>query len=367
MNIAITGSDGFLGKNFYVFLKYSSKHKIFLINKTTSKKNFINILSISDIVFHFAGSNRENKKEYFIKNNIKLTEEILKILEQKQSSTKLIFASTSQVENKNVYGISKVKAENILLERKFKKKIQVLILRLPNLFGKWSKPYYNSVISTFCKQAVLNKPLKIHEEKIIKFLYIDDIIKFLFSIIKKKTKNKIINKFSGEVKISLSKLKYTIENFKNLKDDEIPNQISNKFIKNLYSTYLTFVDLQNIKKKLKSHKDHRGNFVEIIKNKKFGQISYISIKPGKTRGSHFHMTKTERFYLLEGRVKFIFKNLYNNRFYSKVLDTRDFEFVCTIPGTLHKLINTEKKDAKLIIWSNEIYDNKNHDTYSVNF
>ena len=367
MNIAITGSDGFLGKNFYVFLKYSSKHKIFLINKTTSKKNFINILSISDIVFHFAGSNRENKKEYFIKNNIKLTEEILKILEQKQSSTKLIFASTSQVENKNVYGISKVKAENILLERKFKKKIQVLILRLPNLFGKWSKPYYNSVISTFCKQAVLNKPLKIYEEKIIKFLYIDDIIKFLFSIIKKKTKNKIINKFSGEVKISLSKLKYTIENFKNLKDDEIPNQISNKFIKNLYSTYLTFVDLKNIKKKLKSHKDHRGNFVEIIKNKKFGQISYISIKPGKTRGSHFHMTKTERFYLLEGRVKFIFKNLYNNRFYSKVLDTRDFEFVCTIPGTLHKLINTEKKDAKLIIWSNEIYDNKNHDTYSVNF
>ena len=165
----------------------------------------------------------------------------------------------------------------------------------------------------------------------------------------------------------MSKIKYLIENFKNFENYEIPDQISNKFIKNLYSTYLSFFNTKNIKKKLKSNNDNRGSFVEIIKNKKFGQLSYISIKPGMTRGSHFHMTKTERFYLVEGKVKFIFKNLYNNRYYSKVLDTKKFEFICTIPGTLHKLVNLEKKEAKLIIWSNEVYDKKNHDTYFVNF
>ena len=367
MNIAITGSDGFLGKNFSIFLKYSSDHKIHLINKTTTKKKIFSILNIADVVFHFAGSNREIKNKHFIKNNIKFTEEIINILEKKKNSTRLIFSSTTQVKNKNIYGISKAKAEKILLNRKSKKKIEVIILRLPNLFGKWSKPYYNSVVSTFCKQALLNKPLEIHEKKILKFLYIDDLINFLITIIKKKTKKTFINKFKGEVKISLSKLKYTIEKFKNLKNNEIPDQISNKFIKNLYSTYLSFFETKDIKKKLKSNKDHRGNFIELIKNKSFGQLSYISIKPGKVRGSHFHMTKTERFYLLQGKVKFIFKNLYNNRSYSKVLDTKKSDFICTTPGTLHKLINTEKKDAKLIIWSNEVYDKKNHDTYFANF
>jgi UDP-2-acetamido-2,6-beta-L-arabino-hexul-4-ose reductase len=365
MNIAITGSEGFLGKNFYIFLKYSSNHKIHLINRTTSKKKFLNILNISDIIFHFAGSNRE-KKKYFIRNNIKLTQDIINILEKKKKSTRLIFSSTSQVKNKNNYGISKIKAEKILRERK-SKKIEVLILRLPNLFGKWSKPYYNSVVSTFCKQAISSKPLEIHQKKTLKLLYIDDLIRYLLLMIKKKFVKKTIYKFNGEVKISLSKLKNIIESFKKLKENEIPKRISNKFIKNLYSTYLSFLEKKDIKQKLKSNRDNRGHFVEMIKNKQFGQLSYISIKPGKTRGSHFHMTKTERFYLIEGKVKFIFKNLYNNSCYSKILDDKNFEYICTIPGTLHKLINTQKKDAKLIIWSNEVYDKKNHDTYYENF
>lgn len=360
MNIVITGSNGFIGKNVYYFLKQKKNINIFNFDRSKSKKNLLFHLKKSDVVIHTAGVNKSKKKKDFKENNEDLTNLICSSLSHKQ---KIIFTSSIQAKIKNTYGISKNNCEKIIKKQSIIKKFNYVILKIPNVFGKWSKPNYNSVVATFCYNISRNKKVNIdNSDKIIKLIYIDDLVNVISRFISKK-KTRVTHIFKKTYSTRPKEIYKTLVNFKkNRKNLNIDN-LGNSFKKKLYSTFLSFLPTNTFSENMISHPDSRGSFQELLKSKKHGQVSCIVIKPGKERGNHFHYTKIERFFPIYGTGKFIMQNIINKK--KKIINflSTKPKMIETIPGYAHKILNNTKKDIIVVIWTNEIYNPKNPDTY----
>lgn len=360
MNILITGSNGFVGKNLFYFLKQKKNINIFNFDKSKSNKDLLFFLKKSDLIIHTAGVNRSKKKKDFKENNEDLTNLICSNLTHKQ---KIIFTSSIQAKIKNTYGISKNNCEKIIKKQSVIKKFSYVILKIPNVFGKWSKPNYNSVIATFCYNIPRNKKITIdNPNKIIKLIYIDDLINILSKFISKK-KTRLTHIFKKTYSIRIKEVYKTIIDFqKNRKNLNIDN-LGSSFKKKLYSTYLSFIPSNTFSENMISHPDVRGSFQELLKSKKHGQVSCIVIKPGQERGNHFHFTKIERFFPIYGNGKFIMQNIADKKKTVINFSSTKPKMIETIPGYAHKIQNNTKKDIIVVIWTNEIYNPSKPDTY----
>ena len=369
MNVLITGHEGFVGKN---FLNYLNINKINTF-KFGTKNSFSEIeknIKKFDLIFHFAGQNRAKNKKKFIKNNKVFTEKLIKILEKKNLKIPIIYTSTIKVNENSDYGISKKSSERLLIKSFKKRKISLAILRLPNLFGKWSKPNYNSVVATFCYNISRNLNV-LSNKKHISLLYIDDLIKFLFKkfiidfkIFKKKNNQKIYKSFSPIKSIKVNELEKKIKFFEHARKNFYLPDLKSDFDKKLYSTFLTYIPSKKFTYDLNTNVDKRGIFCEVFKHPKFGQISYLTINPKEARGEHFHNTKVEKFLLINGKCRFKFKDLNTNKERIIICDSKKPKIVETIPGWVHKIYNTSNKIAVVMIWTNEVFDANNPDTYS---
>lgn len=364
MNILITGANGFIGRNLFYHIQNKSNFNCKKITKKTPKNKYFKLLNKADIIFHFAGSNREKTKKNFYKNNIEFTKNICNCIKNTNKKIKLIYTSTIQINQKNTYGITKKKAENELLKlQKKNKNINLNIYRLPNIFGKWAKPNYNSVVSTFCNKAIKNEELKIIKNEKISLVYIDDLVKNFLKKINGKENSKIFHEVNPKKKIFVKELANKITKFNNDRMNSLIPNIKNSFDKKIYSTLLSFIDQKKGFYTVKKNFDDRGEFTELFKNSQFGQISFFSINQKKTRGQHYHHTKTEKFYLISGKVKFEFKHILNKNKHSIIIDDKSEKVVMTIPGWSHKIKNIGTKKALFVSWVNEIFDIKKPDTY----
>jgi UDP-2-acetamido-2,6-beta-L-arabino-hexul-4-ose reductase len=368
MNIAIVGSNSFLGKNFYLHLKYQKKvNNIYLIDKRTSKDRFKKIIHNSNKIFIFAGINRPKFNEEY-KKNLLIVKEVLYCL--KNSKKKIFFMSSTQYNKNNPYGLSKKNCENLLIQAWKKKIIDLKIYRLPNIFGKWSRPHYNSVVATFCHSIINGNKLNVIKNKKITLLYIDDLVKRLLSDLKKKTDKVIIcKKFSHTFNITVLKLKYIINQIHNNYRSKILINYNSRLFKYLYSTYLNFLNVNNYKYEYKIQKknsDHTGFFLELFKSKQSGQISLLNIKGKNIRGNHFHHTKFEKFLLISGKVKYCSKDIFSNKKFTIILNDKKPIIVNTIPGHVHTLQNLSNKVSNILVWANEIFDPLNPDTFYIN-
>lgn len=367
MNIAVTGANGFLGKNLIYNLKILKNNKIFEITRKTKKKNIDEILNKTDIIYHFAGVNRPNKKKTFEKDNIELTKYICDYLIKKKLKKKIVFSSSIQVKINNEYGKSKKICENILKNFSNKSKSNVIILRLPNIFGKWSAPNYNSVVSTFCHNVSRGKKINIlYPRKEINLLYIDDLIKILISLKKiTKVRFKVIEKFKFVQKISLKKISEIILNFEKKRKNFYIENIDTKFLKNLYSTYISYLPRRKIQYKLKQYNDSRGSFMEFLKTNLNGQFSIFIAKKNKVRGHHFHHSKVEKFLVLKGKAEFVMYDVSSSNKIRFIMNDKNPTVVESIPGHQHYIKNLGTEDLIVLLWSNEVFDVKNPDTYRI--
>lgn len=363
MNILVTGSEGFIAKNLITHLSHNPEYNILRINKKSSDQNLYQKLIIADIIFHLAGVNKETYLEYTYNNNYSFTEKICLFLEKNFKKTKIIYASSTQVKLNNDYGKSKLKAEKILLNYKRKTGAHVLIYRLPNIFGKWSKAHYNSAVATFCYQVYKKQKITISDpDKKISLLYIDDLIYDFLEVIRLNKKNNSFAKIKNIFSISLLNLANIIRSFNKKEKIYLPSNISNSLIKNLHSTYVSFFAKKDFTYRLKKFSDERGYFSEFLKNSDFGQISFFSILPNKIRGNHYHHTKTEKFVVITGKARFNFINIINKKRFSILTDENTNLVINTIPGWAHNIENIGNKVAKVLVWSNEILDKKKPDT-----
>lgn len=363
MKILITGSNGFIAKNLIEHLKRNEDIDLYLY----SKKDSMNILKVYieevDFIFHLAGSNRPDNTEEFYSVNSDLTGFITKVLLESNKKIPILFSSSSQSLLNNDYGKSKLEAENILLEYSKNTGASLYIYKLPNVFGKWSKPNYNSVISTWCYNISHGLDIQVNNKDAnINLVYIDNVINSFIEKIGYQSNSKyfdvdiIFSKTLGEIE----ELLYTFND--NRKTLVIP-KVGSSFERVLYATYLSYLSSDDFSYLLKGHEDSRGTFYEILKTVDSGQFSLSTTAPGITRGNHYHHTKNEKFLVIKGEALIEFRNIITNERISYEVSSTKMKIVEMIPGYTHNITNIGEEEMLLFIWANETFDKDNPDTY----
>lgn len=363
MKVLITGSEGFIAKNLISKLLERNDIEIIKFNRSNSLEELSSIIVDVDFIFHLAGINRTLDKTEFKKGNEDFTKSLVEILLNLKNKPRVLFASSVQAVLDNHYGLSKLGAENIFMKAK-ECGLDVEIVRLTNIFGKWCKPNYNSVIATFCHNVASDKPIEIHDGSTqLNLIYIDDVVNKFIDILDKKDKVKDLSIDIPVYQKTISNIVDLLNRFKNIKTSLVVEEVGTGFERALYSTFISYLPLNKFEYPLPIYKDDRGEFVEMLKTKSSGQFSYFTSYPGVSRGSHYHHSKTEKFLVLSGKAKFRFKNILTDEYHEIFSEGGQPKVVETIPGWAHDITNIGKDNLVVMLWANEIFDRDHPDTY----
>lgn len=361
MKILITGSNGFVGKNLKSHFQEIKDVEIieYDVDDTFDKieKNIDDI----DFIFHLAGVNRPQTPEEFYEGNTDLTKKIVDLIKEK--NIPLIITSSIQATKDNDYGKSKKLAEDYIKENLD----NYYIYRLHNVFGKWCKPNYNSVVATFCHNIANDLDITINDESIcLDLIYIDDICYEFINLINKKSPSEVIDGYcyiNPRYNVSLGYIAKKLYNFKeSMNSIYVPNT-GDDFIKKLYSTYISYLPVEKTHVSAKKNVDERGSFTELVRTNECGQFSISFSKPGIVRGNHYHHTKLERFIVVKGKAKIGFTNVVTGNSYEFIVDDSDIKIVTIPVGYTHNIENIGDDEMILAIWCNELFDKEKPDTY----
>lgn len=366
-NILITGANGFIGKNLILKLKENKFNNLFFYKKEDNQENLLKLINEADFIVHLAGINRDKNLKKFYEVNVKLTSiicnQIKKVAVQTGKKIPIIYSSTIKVKEDSIYGETKLKAENLIKEEL--KDLPHYLLRLPGVFGKWCKPNYNSVVATFCNNISRGKKILIKEpHKVLNLVYIDDVVSKIMFLIENQPKEKNIIVDPVYI-IKVEDLAKKLKKFNKERTNLIIPEAEEGLTRALYATFISYLPTEKFNYKVDVNEDKRGKFCEILKSNKNGQISFLTINPGFTRGGHYHNTKTEKFIVIKGKVRFIFSNLLDKSSLSLDINSNNPQIVDSIPGWIHQLENIGKEEAIVLVWVNEIYNSKKHDTYYI--
>lgn len=363
MRVLITGMNGFIGKNLSIRLQ----EKGIVVVPFTRQHNVADLpkmLIDVDWVFHLAGINRpDNPLEFEIGNN-GLTEKLCEAIKAIGKSIPVIYSSSIQAMNDNDYGKSKLASEMILLNFEKETSIPAYIFRLPNVFGKWARPDYNSVVATFCHCIARDLPIYINDPKsTIPLVYVDDLIDDFISLIMDDLHCSNYVSVNNQYEITVGNLAKQIEKFRKSRDNLSIEKVGNGLIRALYSTYVSYLPIEKFTYPLQKHIDERGSFVEMLKTSDAGQISFFTAHPGVTRGGHYHHSKTEKFLVIKGQACFRFRDLLTKEYHE--INTSEYQSIVveTIPGWTHDVTNTGTDELICMLWANEVYNESKPDTY----
>lgn len=364
MKVLVTGAKGFIGKNLVSNLDREDKYEIICIDRENSKEELEKGVLNSDFIVHLAGINRPKNKEEFFKGNTGLTEEIIEILKENNKNTSILITSSIQADLDNAYGQSKKGAEEALIRYMADTKGNVFIFRLPNVFGKWCRPNYNSAIATFCHNISRGEEVWISDpSKEMTLVYIDDVVRNIKNVIDNE-ENYIpgYQNVDIEHKATLGEIVDLINSFKESRKSLMIPNMENELTKKLYSTYLSYLPENDFSYPLKMNVDNRGSFTEFIKSKDRGQVSVNISKPGITKGNHWHDTKNEKFLVVSGEGVIRFRKVDSEEIIEYKVSGEKLEVVDIPVGYTHSIINTGERDMVTIMWVNEIFNPEKPDT-----
>jgi len=362
MRVVVTGSEGFIGKNLCLRLKEKEQYQIFGISHETSKEQASSFLSQADFVFHLAGVNRPNGCDNFQEGNVDLTSYIVKTLEGHGRNVPIVFSSSTQVKQDNEYGKSKLAAEKLIEDYSKRTGAPFYIYRLPNVFGKWCKPNYNSFIATFCYNVMHGIELTIDNPSAeVKLVSIDDVCESFLELLSEMP-NSNYPDVHPEYSTTVGEVAALISSFKSYRDNLIVESVGTGLTRLLYSTYLSYTPTESFSYSIPRHVDERGIFCEMLKTKDSGQISFFTAHPGVTRGGHYHHTKTEKFLVIKGTAHFRFRHILTDEEFSIDTSAQTPIIVETVPGWAHDITNSGDDELMVMQWANEIFDPDNPDT-----
>ncbi|MDK0710477.1 NAD-dependent epimerase/dehydratase family protein [Clostridium perfringens] len=364
MKVLVTGAKGFIGKNLVSTLDREDKYEIICIDRENSKEELEKGVLNSDFIVHLAGINRPKNEEEFFKGNTGLTEEIIEILKKNNKNTSILITSSIQADLDNAYGQSKKGAEEALIKYMADTKGNVFIFRLPNVFGKWCRPNYNSAIATFCHNIARGEEVWISDpSKEMTLVYIDDVVRNIKNVIdNEKTYIPGYQNVDIEHKATLGEIVDLINSFKESRKSLMIPNMENELTKKLYSTYLSYLPEKDFSYPLKMNVDNRGSFTEFIKSKDRGQVSVNISKPGITKGNHWHDTKNEKFLVVSGEGVIRFRKVDSEEIIEYKVSGEKLEVVDIPVGYTHSIINTGERDMVTIMWVNEIFNPEKPDT-----
>ena len=325
-----------------------------------------------DYVFHLAGVNRPQDPQEFVVGNASLTEALCDaVAEVAVSAGKkipIVFASSTQAARDNPYGVSKRAAENLLFSLERKNGVPVHLFRLPNIFGKWCKPNYNSAVATFCHNISRDLPIQINDPAAaLTLIYIDDVINRFLQLLDGADALVDADGFSvvaPQYGCTVGELARLIETFKQGRTTLMTERVGSGLIRALYATYVSYLPAEAFSYPVAQHSDPRGVFVEMLKTPDCGQFSYFTAHPGITRGGHYHHSKTEKFLVIKGQARFKFRHMQTGQTHELVTVGAKPEVVETVPGWTHDITNVGDEEMVVMLWANEVFERDRPDTFA---
>lgn len=396
MNVLITGAGGFIGKNVLYTLRNirdgkDRTHpalkisKVFECYSDTGIRLLESYCSKADFVLNFAGVNRPNSEVEFVTGNVDFVATLLGALKKSKNYCPIIHASSVQASLKgryvnSVYGKTKLESEELLFEYSRETNARVLIYRFPNVFGKWCRPNYNSVIATFCDCIARDLPVQVDNgATTLELLYIDDLINELLYAMEGYEHRciyadaQLVARRNGNYcyvpityTANLEEIVCALEEFgEQLNNCVVPEVSEGSFRKKLLSTFISYLPQEKMKYLLKMNEDERGSFTELIKTKKCGQMSVNILKPGITKGQHWHNSKWEIFLVVSGHGLIEERKIGSNEVFRFEVSGAKIEAIYMLPGYTHSITNlSDTEDLITVMWANETFNPMMPDTYT---
>ncbi|MEG2286079.1 MAG: capsular polysaccharide biosynthesis protein CapF [Eubacterium sp.] len=376
MKILITGAKGFVGKNLISQLNNIKNGKA--KNKYLSSDLLLYEYDVDadpicleqytkdcDFVMHLAGVNRPQHQEEFMTGNFGFTSILLDHLKKNNNQAPVLITSSIQAMLDNPYGKSKKAGEDLMFDYAKETGVKVLVYRLPNVFGKWCKPNYNSAVATFCHNIANGLEITINDPNVImELVYIDDVVDELVgALLEKEHVEKNYGFIPTVHKVRLGDIADLLYSFKESRINLSVPQLNNTFEKVLYSTYLSYLPTDQFSYPLKMNVDARGSFTEIIRTIDRGQFSVNISKPKITKGNHWHHTKNEKFVVVSGKGHLQFRKIGTEKIIDYHVSDDKIEVVDIPPGYTHNIINEGDTDLVTFMWCNEYFDPNNPDTF----
>ncbi|WP_141502213.1 NAD-dependent epimerase/dehydratase family protein [Paenibacillus luteus] len=367
MKILVTGANGFIGKNLIAELKNRGYNNILRINRDSKKELLNEYASECEFVFHLAGVNRPQDESEFMSGNYGFTVDLLELLNKHNNKSPILITSSIQAEKENPYGASKKAAEDLLFSYCEERGSKSIVYRLPNLFGKWSKPNYNSVVATFCYNLARDLEIKVNDKDAdLNLCYIDDVIdEFIRSLEGNENKKGIFCYVPVTYNIKIGELADKLQLFSANRRTLIMPSLESPLDKALYGTYLSYLEENNLSYKLKKNSDDRGWLAEFIKSDSLGQIFISKTKPGITRGNHWHHTKVEKFLVIQGEAIIKLRNINTSEILEYKVSGEIPEVVDIPVGYSHSITNAGLDEVITLFWASEIFNVDKPDTYFV--
>jgi UDP-2-acetamido-2,6-beta-L-arabino-hexul-4-ose reductase len=362
MKILITGANGFIGKNLRVHLQEAGYKDIFCIDRESTEADLNEALAQADFIYHLAGVNRPKDVSEFHTGNVGLTENLIARLMAMGRVVPVAYTSSIQAGCDNPYGISKSDAELVLQDYQQKTGALVYLFRLPNVFGKWCRPNYNSAVATFCHNIATDLPIMVNDRNAaLRLVYIDDVCAAFLDLLS-------LNQAAGQVEIdpvyetTVGFVADQISAFRKSRQTLISEPVGKGLVRALYSTYVSYLSTDDFSYTVPSYGDERGFFVEMLKTPDAGQFSFFTAHPGITRGGHYHHSKTEKFLVIKGEARFGFRHILTGEKKELMTSGKVPCIVETIPGWAHDITNIGAEEMIVMLWANEIFDRQKPDT-----
>ena len=394
MTILITGSAGFVGKKLTAALKNIRDGKdrthpnititeILEYDMNTAPELLDEYCQKADFVFHLAGVNRPKNPTEFMEGNYGFTTKLLDTLKKHNNTCPVMISSSIQAtcigRYDSDYGRSKKAGEELMFRYGAETGAEVLVYRFPNLFGKWCRPNYNSVIATFCHNIANDLPITVNDPNVeLELLYIDDLVEEMLRALEGNAHRCIFDGINTVLcsegqycavptthHITLGEIVELLESFKAQPTSLVMPEIApDSFAKKLYSTYLSYLPKEKIAFPLKMNCDDRGSFTELLKTANNGQFSVNISKPGITKGQHWHNTKWEFFIVVSGHGLIQMRKIGCDEVLNFEVSGEKIEAVHMLPGYTHNIINlSETENLVTLMWANEQFDPNQPDTY----
>ncbi|MDT3709493.1 MAG: capsular polysaccharide biosynthesis protein CapF [Pseudomonadaceae bacterium] len=365
MKVLVTGANGFVGQNLVAHLGERPDIEVVCFTRNDPLEALSGLIAQADFVFHLAGVNRPQDPQEFQSGNADLTSKLCEAIEASGRQTPLLYTSSTQAELDNAYGSSKRSAEDTLLDLASRHGSVIHLFRLPNVFGKWARPNYNSAVATFCHNIARDLPIQINDPQArISLVYIDDVIEHFMAVMDGRLAGQPFVSVEPQYSITVGELAAQLETFRDSRKTLITEPVGCGLVRALYSTYLSYVPPQRFTYEVPKYSDERGVFVEMLKTRDSGQFSFFTAHPGITRGGHYHHSKTEKFLVIKGKACFRFRHIASGEFYELFTQGEQPEIVETVPGWTHDITNVGDEEMIVMLWANEIFDRECPDTYA---
>ena len=365
--VLITGADGFIGKNLQLHL--AERHDVQVLGFTRQQQlsELPTLLAEVDFVFHLAGINRPQDPQEFTSGNAGLTQALCQALRDAGLRVPVVFASSTQAAQNNAYGQSKRTAEDALFALQRSHGLPVHVFRLPNVFGKWAKPNYNSAVATFCHNIARGLPININDAAApLTLVYIDDVLQRFVQLLDGAdacVDGEGFASIQPQYSSTVGAVAAQIQAFKDSRANLMSERVGTGLIRALYATYVSYLPPESFAYSVPQHADPRGVFVEMLKTPDCGQFSYFTAHPGVTRGGHYHHSKTEKFLVIKGQARFQFRHMQTGQTHTLQTSGDQAQIVETVPGWTHDITNIGSEEMVVMLWANEVFDRQKPDTF----